>query len=220
MNIPEHHLTAAGYQRNPAPNYRHHPTWYRVYKRVSRAMMREIWKRKFASFGKDAWVDLPAYIVGHKCIDLADHVRVWRHVRMEARSIRDGAIRISIGQNTGIQPYVHIGAEESVRIGSNCRIAQGVYITDHDHDYSDLDNPDSLGKSMIVSPVTIEDYVWLGERVIVLKGVTIGAKSVVGAGSVVTKSLPSGVIAAGVPARVLRVWDRSTKSWVKPEVDM
>jgi maltose O-acetyltransferase len=52
--------------------------------------------------------------------------------------------------------------------------------------------------------VLIGDNVWLSVNVTVLKGVTIGANTIVGAGSVVTRSLPAGVVAAGVPARVLR----------------
>ncbi|MFJ8589220.1 sugar O-acetyltransferase [Streptomyces sp. NPDC093595] len=53
-------------------------------------------------------------------------------------------------------------------------------------------------------PITLGDRVWLGGGVTVLPGVSIGAETVVGAGSVVTKSLPSGVLAAGNPARIIR----------------
>ncbi|QYJ05801.1 sugar O-acetyltransferase [Nocardioides panacisoli] len=53
-------------------------------------------------------------------------------------------------------------------------------------------------------PITIGDNVWLGGRVIVCPGVTIGDDTVVGAGSVVTRDLPAGVLAAGSPARVVR----------------
>ena len=57
-------------------------------------------------------------------------------------------------------------------------------------------------------PITIGDNVWLGGGVIVLPGVTIGADTVVGAGAVVTKDLPAGVLALGNPARVVRELDR------------
>ena len=53
-------------------------------------------------------------------------------------------------------------------------------------------------------PVTIEDDVWIGANCQILKGVTIGARSVIGAGSVVTKSIPADCIAAGNPCRVVR----------------
>ena len=54
------------------------------------------------------------------------------------------------------------------------------------------------------APVIIEDNVWLGLNVIVLKGVTIGKNSVIGAGSVVTRNIPANVIAAGNPCRVIK----------------
>jgi maltose O-acetyltransferase len=54
------------------------------------------------------------------------------------------------------------------------------------------------------APITLADNVWLGGGVIVCPGVTIGEDTVVGAGAVVTKNLPAGVVAVGVPARVLR----------------
>lgn len=53
-------------------------------------------------------------------------------------------------------------------------------------------------------PITLKDNVWLGERVIVCKGVTIGENSVIGAGAVVTKDIPANVVAAGNPARVIK----------------
>ena len=60
--------------------------------------------------------------------------------------------------------------------------------------------------------VVLEDNVWLGEGVRVLKGVTIGENTVVGAGSVVTHSLPANVIAAGNPARVIKALDRTERT--------
>lgn len=56
----------------------------------------------------------------------------------------------------------------------------------------------------IVSPVTIGDNVWIGGGSIINPGVTIGANTVIGAGSVVTKSLPSNVLAAGIPAKIIK----------------
>ena len=54
------------------------------------------------------------------------------------------------------------------------------------------------------APITIEDDVWIGANCQILKGVTIGARSIIGAGSVVTKSIPADCIAAGNPCRVIR----------------
>jgi len=67
------------------------------------------------------------------------------------------------------------------------------------------------------SPIAIGDNVWLGGGVIVCPGVTIGDDTVVGAGAVVTRDLPSGVVAAGVPARVVREIQPISRATPKPE---
>jgi maltose O-acetyltransferase len=66
-------------------------------------------------------------------------------------------------------------------------------------------------------PIVIGDNVWLGGGVIVCPGVTIGADTVVGAGAVVTRDLPAGVVAAGVPARVTREIQPISRATPKPE---
>lgn len=71
----------------------------------------------------------------------------------------------------------------------------------HQIDYAERRTSKGIIQS---SPVVIEDDVWLGANVIVLKGVTIGARSIIGAGSVVTKSIPADCIAAGNPARIIK----------------
>lgn len=67
-----------------------------------------------------------------------------------------------------------------------------------------LDNNDFPGETQVDSkPVIIKDNVWIGCRVIVLKGVTIGSGAIIAAGAVVTKDVPENSIAAGVPARII-----------------
>ena len=87
-------------------------------------------------------------------------------------------------------------------IGSRCLIGDAVLIMD-----SDFHNLSATGRHHLpaeTSPVVLEDNVFIGSRVIILKGVTIGKDSVIGAGSVVVRSIPPGVIAAGNPAKVIR----------------
>ncbi len=84
-------------------------------------------------------------------------------------------------------------------------IGSGCLITDTDshplHWEDRLINDDSKTKS---KPIVIEDNVFIGARSIVLKGVTIGFGSVIGAGSVVTQSIPPNVVACGNPARIIK----------------
>jgi lipopolysaccharide O-acetyltransferase len=171
------------------------------------------WRRKFYSFGARSSITRPAFICGHKNIAIGERVAIWRDARIEALCPDSRAVRVQIGDGTAIQPYAHIGAAELVQIGRGVLIASHVYITDHDHDFSDPTEPPISNPHVVVSPVRIGDYVWLGERVMVLKGVTIGEHSVIGAGSVVTKSVPPFSVAVGVPARVIRRFDSVRKEW-------
>ena len=88
-----------------------------------------------------------------------------------------------------------------VVIGAGCQIATRVQLLTATHPIDP--GPRRTGWEY-AKPITIADNVWLGGGVIVCPGVTIGQDTVVGAGAVVTKDLPAGVVAAGVPARVLR----------------
>jgi serine acetyltransferase len=106
--------------------------------------------------------------------------------------------RIVVGPQTYINRHTFIDASERVEIGSGCMIGPFCYLTDHDHDLQ------SNCGALISKATIVEKGCWLGAHVTVLKGVTIGAASIVGAGSVVTKSIPPNSVAVGNPARVIR----------------
>jgi maltose O-acetyltransferase len=88
-----------------------------------------------------------------------------------------------------------------ITIGNRVQMASAVQLLAADHP---LDAVERASGREFGSPITIEDDVWLGGGAIVLPGVTIGRASVVGAGSVVTKDIPPGVVAVGNPCRVIR----------------
>jgi acetyltransferase-like isoleucine patch superfamily enzyme len=110
--------------------------------------------------------------------------------------------KISIGSGTYVNRNSFIDASLSVKIGRQCAIGPDCYITDHDHSHEPGLAP--LAQPLISKPTCIGDQVWLGAKVVVLKGVTIGDEVVVGAGSVVTKDIPAGAVAVGNPARVIK----------------
>lgn len=162
-------------------------------------------------------MQLPARIFGGRHIYIESNVFIWYGSRIEALNGRPGAARITIGRDTVIQPYVHIGAVDSVSIGKGVLVASGVYVTDHDHSFHDINRPPISNRQLIAAPVVIGDYSWLGERAMVLKGVEIGEHCVIGAGAIVTKSIPSYCVAVGVPARVVRRYSIEDKRWVSVE---
>lgn len=120
------------------------------------------------------------------------------------RTLRPNAV-ILIGSNTGISGGT-ICAANRVEIGNDCLIGANVTIADTDfHAINAIgrrhnNNPLDIG----VKPIIIEDNVFIGTGVIILKGVRVGENSVIGAGSVVTTDVPANSIVAGNPAKLLR----------------
>lgn len=111
---------------------------------------------------------------------------------------------ITIGNNVGMSSTV-IWAHKEVVIGNNVKIGGNCTIIDTDSHSIDYIKRRSASTDWgVAKSIVIEDDVMLGMNTIVLKGVTIGARSIVGAGSVVTKKLPPDCMAAGNPAKIIR----------------
>ena len=114
---------------------------------------------------------------------------------------------LAFGENVCMNYRCHIGVINSIVVGNNVLIGSNVLITDHSHGYNDARDIHTSPIDRILyskGPVIIEDNVWIGENVSILPGVTIGRNSIIGANSVVTKSIPAFCIASGNPANVIR----------------
>lgn len=120
---------------------------------------------------------------------------------------------IKIGDNVGISSAC-IWAKEKIEIGNNVKIGGDCIIMDTDAHSLDFRirnskqmhaNGQSLDTFLANSkPIFIEDDVLIGTRCIILKGVTIGARSIIGSGSIVTKNIPNDCIAAGNPCKIIK----------------
>jgi acetyltransferase-like isoleucine patch superfamily enzyme len=128
----------------------------------------------------------------------------------EARLIIENNVFINYGTEISLVKEVNIGAYSL--IGIDCLI--------YDTNWHSLDG---LDLNVTAEPTRIGRGLWLGARVIVLKGVTIGDNTVVAANSVVTKNLPNNVLAGGNPAKVIREIERSrykplpiSNTWEEP----
>ncbi len=115
-----------------------------------------------------------------------------------------GSARVRIGAGTFLNMGVMVAAQELVEIGEHCMLANGCFVSDASHRYSDPELPVTWQGFESKGPTRIGDNCWLGAHVVVTSGVTIGERCVIGAGSVVTRDIESHSIAAGAPARVLR----------------
>ena len=115
-------------------------------------------------------------------------------------TLREGA-EIKIGDNSGFSGTV-IAAAGKITIGN--KVLCGANTTITDFDWHGIE-PDKRHLAPEHLEVVIEDNVWLGLNSVVLKGVTIGENSVIGANSLVIKDIPANVIAAGNPCKVIKV---------------
>jgi acetyltransferase-like isoleucine patch superfamily enzyme len=109
-----------------------------------------------------------------------------------------------IGEGTILNLGCMVAATERIEIGSHCMFANHCFVADAEHRYDDRELPVTWQGMEPKGPVRIGDSCWFGTNVVVTGGVTIGEHTVVGANSVVTTDLPSGVVAVGAPARVVR----------------
>lgn len=110
---------------------------------------------------------------------------------------------LTIGNNVGMSS-TRIWVHDSVAIGDNVKIGACVLITDTDAHPMDYKVRRTSNEGTKSAPIVIEDDAWVGAHCIILKGVTIGARSIIGAGSVVTKSISADCVAAGNPCRVIK----------------
>ena len=127
-------------------------------------------------------------------------------------TINNGVGNLYIGDHSFIGAgNVIIGP---VEIGNRVMTAQNVVISGMNHSYEDISTPPTLQK-VTTNPIKIYDNVWIGANSVILPGITIGRHSVVGAGSVVTKSLPEYSVAVGNPAKVVKQYNPETGVWEK-----
>ena len=172
-------------------------------------------------FQKARIIRFPADIRGRSYIDVGKGFTTGVGCRLEAYPVDAKSKTLFIGENVQINDYVHITAMENVSIGDNVLIASRVYISDNSHgcysgegEHSSPEVPPQE-RAYHIKRVRIDDNVWLGEMVSVLPGVTIGTGTIVGANSVVSKDLPSNVIAVGAPAIPIKAFNKVTMKWEK-----
>ena len=116
--------------------------------------------------------------------------------------VRTSKSKIAIGDNTAINNSFSIVSFSNITI--KCNVVIGFNCSIIDSDGHDLNSTKRKSLDIISKPVTIENNVFIGDNVTILKGVTIGENSIIGACSVVTKNIPSNVIAAGNPTIIIR----------------
>lgn len=120
--------------------------------------------------------------------------------------------RIKIGNNVTLNEWVYISGFGGVTIGDNVRIGHRTSIVTSDHEYSDVATP-IYKQGLVSSPVVIEEGVWIGCNVTILRGVRIGHGAIIAAGAVVIKDVLPLTVVGGIPARII-----SSRGSLSPDI--
>lgn len=185
------------------------PTTLRIklYARINRMILKAhgvVFGRNLQIPGKVSWLIREARIsIGDNFyFSSGDAVNPMTSNLQGAVYVEPGA-ELSIGNNVGMSStrfWVH----DRVAIGDNVKIGACVLVTDTDAHPMDYMARRTSNEGTKSAPIVIEDDVWVGAHSIILKGVTIGARSIIGAGSVVTKNIPPDCVAGGNPCKVIK----------------
>jgi acetyltransferase-like isoleucine patch superfamily enzyme len=165
--------------------------------------MRPYWRFRFAAFGADSLMIRPAWLERPELIEIGARVWIGPRASFEVggKAAEQNRTAIRLGDGVVLRHHVTISAHESIVIEDDVLIAAWTSIYDLDHTLGRRGN--AIWHPHRVAPVRIGCGTWLGERVAVLRGATIGRHCIVGANAVVKGEIPDYSVVAGVPARVV-----------------
>lgn len=181
-------------------------------------------KKKFRRVGKNTVIMPILNSSNEKYIEIGSGTKIGAFCRITVATEFAGhkvksenKVRISIGDHTSIGNNSFLSANNSVEIGNHVIISANVFITDHDHGFSDMEKNIDEQPLSEGGKVKIGDNVFLGVKCSILKNVAIGERCVVAANSVVTKDIPPYSMAAGNPAKVIKKYDFERKEWMRAQ---
>ncbi len=153
-------------------------------------------------------------LLGPLSITMGNNCRISGHTTISGRASSSETPILKVGDNVGISWQNEIFVGRKIEIGDNVRLAVKVRLVGYPgHPTDPVDRAKGLPDTDDqVGDIIIEDNVWLAAGVTVMGGVRIGAGTIVATGSVVTKDLPPGVLAGGIPAKVIKSLDHQKDS--------
>jgi acetyltransferase-like isoleucine patch superfamily enzyme len=145
------------------------------------------------------------YLNGKLYIEIGDNVTIHSVTTFAGNKVYDTPL-LKIGNNTYIGSRTNISVAKEVTIGNNCYFADDITIRDNDGHPVDFlrRRANAVVEKQDVKPVSIGNDVWVGAGCFILKGVTVGHRSIIAANAVVTKDVPPDVIVAGNPAHIIK----------------
>ena len=148
----------------------------------------------------------PGTVVGEATVLInTANIRIGRNCLLQDRVYIRAGVEGSVVLDDGaaLNSFVQIYGHGGVEIGKSTQIGPGTIITTSGHDYRATD------LALDNAPIAIGERVWIGSNCVILPGVKIGDRAVIGAGAVVTSDIPGNCVAVGVPARVIRHFEET-----------
>jgi len=170
----------------------------------------------FKKFGKNSIIKFPFRIWNKDKIEIGDDVFIAENcffaVSLTFKSQKFNP-KVKIGNNVRIGGNFILGCINSVIIEDNVIFADRVFVSDHIHDYENVRIPILRQELKSKGGILIKSGSFIGVNAVIMPGVTVGRNSVVGASSVVTKSVPDYAVVAGNPAKIIKQYNRKNKAW-------
>ena len=184
---------------------------------------------KFGNNPKNLRIDLPRRIInpdrmffgnnvslgpGSFIIAMTHYPTITMEHSEKKQHIQQFNSKIIIGNNVTSTADLQIAAQSEITIEDDIMFASNIHINDALHGSENANEPYKYQKISRIAPILIKRGCWIGQNVVILPGVTIGKYSIIGANSVVTKSIPDRCIAVGTPAKVIKKWDETNQKWL------
>ncbi|MEX2162814.1 MAG: acyltransferase [Sulfuricaulis sp.] len=198
----------------------------RLYKKMEEIAEADL--PRFASNPRNLKIELPRRIYDAQLIDIGNDVSIGPGSLLVPQRIYPSHVmsnpeikhdvqkfnpKIVIGNRVTSTGSLTIAAMQEVTIEDDVMIASNVLIADGMHGFENANEPYKYQKMWKISPIVIKRGCWIGQNVVIMPGVTVGELSIIGANSVVTKSVPDRCIAIGAPARIVKQWDEAAQRW-------
>ena len=174
--------------------------------------------RKGIKFGKGSFIREHSVVNGGKYMKIGYNTRIYPYSRIECfDNISNEKLypKLTIGNNVIMGRNTSILCTNEINIGDDSMFASYSFISDENHGIDLSVKKRYECQKLTSKPVNIGKNCWIGEKVIILPGVNVGNNSIIGAGSVVTRSIPDNCIAVGNPARVIKKYNFSNNKWEK-----
>lgn len=159
-----------------------------------------------------------AEVKGMDQVKIGENVRIGNDLRISVFNIGEKkSIKLIVGDGCYFCNRNSFLVGGNIEIGKNVLVASDVCFISENHSIDPVSEIEYKDQEILYDDVKIGDGCWIGEKVIILPGVSIGTKTIIGAGSVVTHSIPAYSIAVGNPARIIKKFDMNENRWLNIE---